>query len=279
MTLPTGVVSLAVGAATDIGTVRRVNEDSFVAAAPVFLVADGMGGHARGDRASQAVARVFTESIGRGGPTTVEAVFSAIRAANLAVRDDSAQDAAEVGLSGTTLTGVALVHTADGGANWLVFNIGDSRVYAWDGRAVRQITVDHSVVQEMVDAGMITAEDAERHPERNVITRAIGANDLVEPDVWLMPAIGRQVFVICSDGLTKELSDLEIAQVLADTAQDGDGSVDASAERLVQQAVAHGGRDNVTAVVLDARMPQDDEPEASASPAGAADLDDTQPRR
>ena len=111
-------------------------------------------------------------------------------------------------VAGTTLTGVALVDAGDGaGFHWMVFNIGDSRVYAWDGRTLEQLSVDHSAVQELVDAGLISAEDAERHPDRNVITRAIGADEVVDPDVWLIPATGRQVFLICSDGLSKEVDD------------------------------------------------------------------------
>ena len=93
----------------------------------------------------------------------------------------------------------------------MVFNIGDSRVYSWDGRTLEQLSVDHSAVQELVDAGLISAEDAERHPDRNVITRALGADEFVDPDVWLIPATGRQVFLICSDGLSKEVDDEQLA--------------------------------------------------------------------
>ncbi len=118
----------------------------------------------------------------------------------------------------------------------MVFNIGDSRVYSWDGRTLEQLSVDHSAVQELVDAGLISADDAERHPDRNVITRAIGADEVVDPDVWLIPATGRQVFLICSDGLSKEVDDAQLADILA-----GDtGHAAGLAGELVDAALEHG---------------------------------------
>ncbi len=151
-------------------------------------------------------------------------------------------------VAGTTLTGVALVDAGDGaGFHWMVFNIGDSRVYSWDGRTLEQLSVDHSAVQELVDAGLLRAEDAERHPDRNVITRAIGADEVVDPDVWFIPATGRQVFLICSDGLSKEVDDEQLADILA-----GDtGHAAGLAGELVDAALEHGGRDNVTVIVVE----------------------------
>ena len=148
-------------------------------------------------------------------------------------------------LAGTTLAGVALVQDSpDRAPHWLVFNIGDSRVYGWNGLVLTQISLDHSAVQELVDDGTISAEQAASHPQRNVITRAIGIDGDREPDVWLLPAGGEQTFVICSDGLTKEMDDRAIESVLAVAS---DVPV---ADRLVAAALASGGSDNVTVVVV-----------------------------
>jgi len=253
-----GVVALTRGSAliahsarTDIGLVRSVNEDSVFAEAPVYLVADGMGGHARGDAASQAVVETFRRHIEPGTPPSPEQVLDAIHSSNDAVRGLSDDGDEGTAVAGTTLAGVALVDAGDaGGFHWMVFNIGDSRIYSWDGRSLEQMSVDHSAVQELVDAGLIRPEDAERHPERNVITRALGADDLVEPDVWLVPAAGRQVFLICSDGLTKELPDDRIAAILAGDAAHPAGM----AGELVDAALVHGGRDNVSVVVVESTI-------------------------
>ncbi len=254
--LPARTLQLSVGFHTDVGKVRRVNEDSLVAIPPVFLVADGMGGHARGDAASQAVARVFSRDFSVGEPTTVDAVNSALSRANDDVRALSENADSGPALSGTTVTGVALVATSASVSHdstssvgesheWMVFNIGDSRVYEWDGTELSQITVDHSAVQELVEAGVISPHEAEVHPDRNVITRAIGAAEWVRPDVWLVPLGTARTFIMCSDGLTKELDDAAIAHILR-----GTDEVEHVADALVDAALAAGGRDNVTVVVV-----------------------------
>lgn len=263
-TLPGGTLELFVEARSDVGAVRRVNEDSLLAAAPVFLVADGMGGHAKGDAASQAAAHVFTEHIEPGRLTTPEQVLDAIHSANDAVRDLSTAGDSGTAVAGTTLTGVALVDAgpdadADaeaGGQNdyrWMVFNVGDSRVYGWDGRVLRQQSVDHSAVQEMVDAGLISPEDAEQHPERNVITRALGAEDSVDVDVWLNRPAEYGTYLVCSDGLTKELERSEISAIFA--RHEATGEFAGIADELVDAALAAGGRDNVSVVVVRATTP------------------------
>jgi PPM family protein phosphatase len=254
MALPAMTARFRFSVSTDVGLERKVNEDSFWAHAPVFLVADGMGGHAHGDTASQAVVRVFDEHISRNVPSTPEQVLDAIHSANDAVRDLSAIDDVGTAVSGTTLAGVAFVDAGDsGGFHWMAFNIGDSRVYTWDGRSLVQLSVDHSAVQEMVDAGLISAADAETHPERNIITRALGAEEFVDADVWLLPAAGTHSFLICSDGLTKELDHEAIARTLARY----DESIDVGqtvADVLVAAALAHGGHDNVTVVVVESAV-------------------------
>lgn len=272
MTLPNGTIDLFVESRSDIGMVRKVNEDSLLALAPVFLVADGMGGHARGDAASQSAARVFSEHIVPAAPTTPEQVLDAIHSSNDAVRDLSNIGDSGTAVSGTTLTGVALVDAGDpesageSGLHWMIFNVGDSRVYRWDGRVLRQHSVDHSAVQEMVDAGVISAEDAEQHPERNVITRALGAEDTVDVDVWLLPASGIATFLICSDGLSKELDRSEISAIFA--RHEATGDFTGIADELVDAALEAGGRDNVSVVVVRSNLTvADDAPEVGPSEA------------
>lgn len=277
VSLPRGSAVIAHSAQSDVGRVRSVNEDSFLAEAPVFLVADGMGGHARGDAASQAVVETFRRHLEAGRPSSPEQVLDAIHSSNEAVRALSAEGEEGTAVAGTTLTGVALVDAGDGaGFHWMVFNIGDSRVYAWDGRNLEQLSVDHSAVQELVDAGLIRADEAERHPDRNVITRAIGADDVVDPDVWLIPAAGRQVFLICSDGLSKEVDDEQLAQILA-----GDtGHAVGLAGELVEAALEHGGRDNVTVIVVESDLGANDDDESTRDRPGSASRanEDTTPR-
>jgi serine/threonine protein phosphatase PrpC len=252
--LPGITVRLAFSARSDIGSVRKVNEDSVMAQPPVFLVADGMGGHAHGDAASQTVIRVFGEHIEADAPSTPERILDAIHSSNDAVRDLSAEDDYGTAISGTTLAGVAFVDAGvaagddtgeERGFAWMVFNVGDSRIYSWDGGNLVQLSVDHSAVQEMVDAGLISAHDAEHHPERNVITRAVGADEFVDADVWLLPASGERSFLICSDGLTKEVDDREIARLLTHA-----HDITAVADALVDAALERGGRDNVSVVFV-----------------------------
>ncbi len=267
--LPHARVTFNVSAASDKGLVRRVNEDSFVDVPPLFLVADGMGGHAFGDRASQETARVLSSLLPSHEPATATAILAAVAAANLAVQAISADD-----FAGTTLAGVALVQTDSTQAcHWMAFNIGDSRVYSWDGRVLRQVSVDHSAVQELVDSGAITAAEAAVHPDRNIITRAIGIDGELEPDVWLLPAGGTQSFVICSDGLTKELDDRAIEVVLATTALDA-----SPADRLVAAALASGGADNVTVVVVESTLSILSAGEASSANKLPTHLEETLPR-
>lgn len=271
-TLPVGSVDFEVSAASDTGSVRLVNEDSFVAEAPVFIVADGMGGHDRGDRASQTVAAVLRERLLTGVLPTSAEVLAAISAANDAVRS-LVGDAGEPLVSGTTLSGMVLVGEAGVATHWMTINIGDSRLYTWNGRSLGQLTVDHSAVQELLDAGVITEAYARVHPERNVITRAIGATEAIQPDVWLIPVLSSEAFLICSDGLTKELSDDQIAAVLALHAAGGP-----VAEALVTAANAAGGHDNITAIVVRATLTGTGAGEATTSLLADMIDHDTTPR-
>jgi serine/threonine protein phosphatase PrpC len=247
--LPPVTVRFRVSVASDRGLVRQINEDSFVAVPPIFVVADGMGGHAFGDRASQTAARVLQDALSTELPLHPAAVLSAVREANLRV-----QQIGEEEFAGTTLAGIALVRDSDESRpHWMAFNIGDSRIYLWNDGVLTQLSVDHSAVQELVDDGVISVTEASQHPDRNIVTRAIGVAGDVDPDVWFLPGGGTQSFLICSDGLTKELDDEAIRAVLAQ-----DDAADSAADRLVAAALAAGGADNVTVVYVDSELTDDD---------------------
>ena len=235
-------VQLSWGARTDVGLRRRSNEDALIAEFPVFLVADGMGGHEAGDVASGSALAAFRPLVGRPA-VSIQEVDAAFRAAVRAVETIEAHRAS----AGTTISGVA-VSEHDGVCYWLVINIGDSRTYRLAGGALEQISVDHSAVQELIDAGRISPADAENHPERHVITKAVGAGSRAEPDYWLIPASAGDRLLICSDGLSKEVGADQIARVLLD-----EFSPEVAADRLVQLALQHGGRDNVSVIVVDAQ--------------------------
>ena len=248
--LASGTTGLSIDWAgvTDVGLRRAHNEDSYVAEAPLFVVADGMGGHSAGDVASDAVVRRMAEAAVRDRLTTDD-IEEALRRATA----DIAVAAADTELGvGTTATG-AFLSDDDGDPEFTIFNVGDSRVYLVDEGTLRQVTVDHSVVQEMVDAGLIRAEDAESHPDSNVITRAVGFDVDQRPDYWRVPARAGLRLLVCSDGLTKELSGADMERLLGEQPE-----TLAAASALVRAAVEAGGRDNVTAVVVDVRGAADE---------------------
>jgi serine/threonine protein phosphatase PrpC len=275
--VPGGVLRTSWDGDSDRGSVRALNEDSFIAWPTVWVVADGMGGHEHGERASGAAVDAFA-ALGRDGcPADPQTVLATIRAANHRVLELPGD-----GLSGTTLTGIALVTLEGGALAWMAFNVGDSRTYRVRKGRLEQVSVDHSAVQELVDVGAITPEEAELHPDRNVITRALGAGADVQADVWIMPARTSERFLLCSDGLTRELPDDELERIIAfydEEAARHTGPMQTLAERLVSAAVAAGGRDNVTAVIVDVRFASND----AASAEETIDrlpgvLEDTRPR-
>jgi serine/threonine protein phosphatase PrpC len=263
-------VALAWGAATDTGS-RSENQDSLLARPPVFAVADGMGGHAAGRQASVvAVDRLATtvDGLPGGAPLTVETLRDALRAADTDIRR-VAETLGDARGMGTTMAGIALVmpSTAEERPCWAVFHIGDSRVYRLTGAGLAQLSTDHSVVQELVDMGMITAAAAAVHPQRHLVTRALGVGPAAHADVALLPVEPGQRFLVCSDGLTGELHDEEIAGLLA-----GAPDAEAAARDLVRTAAERGASDNVTAVVVEVRdVPPDGDRAAGpgAAPASA----------
>ena len=233
-------VTLAWGAATDIGR-RAENQDSHLAQPPVFAVADGMGGHAEGAQASA----TLVEWLGRvTGELTADTLRQAVREADQHIREVARAAGNRQGM-GTTVAGVAVVET-DRGPAWAVFHMGDSRAYLLAEGRLSRISTDHSVVQELVDGGMITEADAVDHPQRHLITRALGVGPPSEADLTLLPIHPGERFLLCSDGLTGELRDDELADLLG--AADDPETV---AKHLVAAAVDRGASDNVTAVVVD----------------------------
>jgi PPM family protein phosphatase len=238
-------VRVAWAAVTDVGLHRSVNEDSLVAVPPVFAVADGMGGHAAGDlasaRAVERLAEHATSDAAAGGWGGEQLVQDALGAA----ADDIDQLSEEVGSAGTTVTGAVLTD-GDDGPEFLVFNLGDSRVYSLRGNELRRETRDHSVVQEMVDAGMISEDQAESHPESNVITRALGFREDPHPDLTRVRAVPGTRLLVCSDGLTKEVDSAHLRLLLA-----AGLAPSVTAGALVDAALAAGGHDNVTVLVVD----------------------------
>lgn len=233
---------LRIGSATDTGRVRDHNEDAVLAEGTVFVVADGMGGHAAGEVASGIVVDTMRELVGRDGLTTDD-VTGQVLQANERILASVAAHPEQRGM-GTTATGLALV-THEDRAQWAVFNVGDSRAYRLLGDELTRITVDHSEVQELVDAGIITAAEAQVHPARNVVTRSLGAPLAHDPDLWVVPLTPGERFLVCSDGLTNEVPEEQLRDILQAHPEPRD-----AADALVHAAVAAGGRDNVSVVVV-----------------------------
>ncbi len=245
------------GSATHVGRVRDHNEDSVVAGSRVFAVADGMGGHAAGEVASTIAAEALA-GLEEQPPTRPEDVAEVLRAANRRILEAQAEHPELRGM-GTTATGVTVVDTG-GREHWVVFNVGDSRVYRLAEHRMHQVTRDHSEVRELVEAGLLDASEVSRHPLRNVITRSLGTDPAPEPDVWVLAPTPGERFVVCSDGLSNELDDRDIMLLARRHADPQE-----AAEELVGAAVRAGGRDNVSVVVVSVEAGEDDS-EADTAP-------------
>ena len=243
-------VELHYGAATDVGRVREVNEDSYLAAPPVFVVADGMGGHDGGDVASRIVVEEFARLAEEGydprrGSEAVAETLAACHDRITAYAEEQAVQTGRDFQAGTTAV-VALLVEDDEAPKWLLANVGDSRIYRFDDGRLEQVSVDHSLVQELVDEGTITREEMAIHPARHVVTRALGGPEPVDADYFLLPLPRAERVLLCSDGVTEMIDDHKIAAILADSTDPRD-----AADRLVAEAVQAGGRDNATAIVVD----------------------------
>ena len=223
--------------ATHAGRVRRKNEDAYFADAPLFAVADGMGGALAGELASRIAVQTLAELVAEG--TDEERLAATIRLANRRVAERATEDPRASGM-GSTVT-AALV-----GRSGVAFaHVGDSRAYLWRGGVLTRLSDDHSLVAEWVKVGAIAPEDAAHHPQRSVITRALGADWQVDVDTWTTPARSGDVILLCTDGLSGFVDDAAIAKVLREHSD-----LSAVADALIDAANATGGEDNVTAVVM-----------------------------
>ncbi|MGH9261524.1 MAG: Stp1/IreP family PP2C-type Ser/Thr phosphatase [Acidimicrobiales bacterium] len=242
MTVP---VHITCAGRTDVGVIRSGNEDSYLMIPDrgIFVVADGMGGHAAGEVASEMAVRFVARELGSlkglADDQVAERMRLAIRAANGAIFQRTLAEHDKRGM-GTTVTALTLFD-----ARFLIGQVGDSRAYLMrDGKFV-QITKDHSYVQEQVDAGYLTPEQARSHPYSNVITRCVGANSDVVPDIYVGTVKVGDLFLLASDGLTGMLDDWQLAELLT-----GERMPQHFVDALVAEANRHGGLDNITAILV-----------------------------
>ena len=231
--------------ATDIGRVRAINEDALLLDFDhgLFAVADGMGGHAAGEVASGLAVEALSELLARPRDPAEDAselLSQAIEEASRSIAARS-EDNPEFRHMGTTVV-AALVD----GLRLSIAHVGDSRAYLWRGGQIRQLTSDHSWVNELVRLGMLSREQAARDPRRNVVTRALGSGAVVGPDIWQGDLDPGDILLLCTDGLTSMLDDQHIGEVIAASAP----ALDQVCHGLIEAANAAGGEDNTTVIVL-----------------------------
>ncbi|MCL2736393.1 MAG: protein phosphatase 2C domain-containing protein [Propionibacteriaceae bacterium] len=239
----TGTVTCS--ARSDVGLKRAVNEDSLLLGPPVWAVADGMGGHAAGDVASAIVVETLQRTLtGLRGSLRPTDIKDALRNANQRILAHQVDHPTTAGM-GSTVAGLAQI-TVGSAPHWAIFNVGDSRVYRCQQGQMARATVDHSETEELICAGQITPEEGRSHSRRNVITRSLGSDPAPQVDMWIRPQVPGERFLICSDGLTTEVDDDRIAQVLTTT-----GSAEDVVTTLLNLALEHGGRDNISIIIVD----------------------------
>ncbi len=223
---------------TDTGRQRRDNEDSAFARAPVFVVADGMGGAQAGEVASRLAIEAFERGLPDDG-SPEERLAMRVREANHQIYERSRADRQRAGM-GTTLTAAYVddAHVA-------IAHVGDSRAYLFRDGTLQRLTQDHSLVDELVRRGKLTEEQAAEHPQRSIITRALGPEPDVEVDTWTYPARPGDVILLCSDGLTSMISEERVRALL-----EAHDNLDAAADALIAEANEAGGRDNITVVLF-----------------------------
>ena len=240
-------MQLLYAARTDVGMIRSGNEDNFAAEVNgqrgLFIVADGMGGHAAGEVASEMAVQIVQRELGELGDLaareTADRVATSLRRANRAIHERTLTEVDKQGM-GTTASVLILT-----GTRYLIGQVGDSRVYLLRDGALRQLTKDHSYVQEQVDAGFLTPEQARYHPYSNVITRCVGASPDVEPDVYAGVAQAGDTFLVASDGLTGMVDDWRLQQLLL-----ARSTPERIVNTLIAEANGRGGLDNITAIVV-----------------------------
>ncbi|MDR0286084.1 MAG: protein phosphatase 2C domain-containing protein [Propionibacteriaceae bacterium] len=237
------MAELRVAAASQEGLVRTRNEDAYVVGRHLWAVADGLGGQAAGAVASRIAARCLTayDNLDEVDQLGIAALMGRV---NEDILEYGAKHPRSAGL-GTTVAGVAQLQLA-GRDHWLVFNVGDSRVYRLADGCLTQETVDHSEVQRLVDEGSITPEEARTHPDRNVLTRCLGTAQVPSVEMRVVPAGPGDRLLVCTDGLTAELDDGTIASVLSMAS-----GPDEAVGQLVAGALSNGGHDNVTVIVVE----------------------------
>lgn len=232
---------------TDIGRKRQLNQDYVFASNEkvgklenLFIVADGMGGHNAGDFASKyTVETVVREIKGSAETKPFRIIGKAVRIANELVRERAKEDINLYGM------GTTIVISSIDNHQLQVANVGDSRLYIIND-SIRQITRDHSLVEEMVRMGGMAPETARNHPDKNIITRAVGARDSVEVDFFTEDLVKGDIVLMCSDGLTNMLSDEEIKQIVT-----GEGTLAQKADALIEKANENGGKDNIAVILID----------------------------
>lgn len=258
-------MNLRVGARSDVGRVREGNEDAYVADAPIFVVADGMGGHAAGDVASATAVDVIKERASEAKVDDPATLSTLLREANRAIWEKARDDPSLRGM-GTTCTLVMI----DGGRGE-VAHVGDSRAYLLRDGDLSQLTEDHTLVGRMVKEGRLRKEEAEHHPQRNIITRVLGIDADVEVDLAPIELAAGDRLLLTSDGLTSMVGAAPIQEVLRREADP-----QSAADRLVDLANDAGGDDNITVVVIDV-TDSDDEEAARAPTSAPAVREDTEP--
>lgn len=223
---------------TDTGRQRRDNEDSAFARAPVFVVADGMGGAQAGEVASRIAVEAFEQGLPDSG-SPEERLAERVREANAQIYERSRADRGRAGM-GTTLTAAYVDDT-----HVAIAHVGDSRAYLFRDGSLQRLTQDHSLVDELVRRGKLTEEQAAEHPQRSIITRALGPEPDVEVDTWTYPARAGDVILLCSDGLTSMISEERVKTILAEH-----DNLGATGDALIREANEAGGRDNITVVLF-----------------------------
>jgi PPM family protein phosphatase len=230
--------------ATNIGLVRKTNEDSYITIVPdTYIVADGMGGHVAGEIASNILVKTAKDILSKENIVCDEVLLeSVILAANKAILDQAIQNETYKGM-GTTAT---IFHKSGTRGIWA--HVGDSRIYLLHKGDLRQITRDHSLVFDLVKSGTITEEEAKTHPQRNMLTRAVGVNEVLAVDKGSFDLAPDDIVLLCTDGLTNMVSETSIKEVLVDK------SIENKADCLIEKALAAGGKDNITVIAVDCNV-------------------------
>lgn len=232
---------------TDIGKKRKANQDYIFSTqekignlSNLFIVADGMGGHAAGDYASRTAVETMTKSIDNSfEKNSLTLLTKAVEAANNEVYTEAKLNRSLTGM-GTTVVAATFV-----GRYLQVINVGDSRLYIIRNKTIRQVSIDHSLVEEMVRNGAVPREQARNHPDKNIITRAVGVKPTVEPDVYTEELEDGDYVLLCSDGLTNMVTDEDIKDIVMEHSD-----LQEAATELIDRANENGGRDNISAILV-----------------------------